>query len=493
MATLFIFINKIMKKYLVILLSFLCFFWFSFAAELNFQDFLTVYFEWVNAKLKQNNTLNIWTKWQDIDVKYTNVQKNSNLYKALQKGIYLWIFPNTKSQLPLDRYLTQDMFVQLQKAQSDIFIPYTKWDKIDDDWAQTAINSTIIYIQENLKNLDLNFDDVKSRLQNESIYGTAVNLDNCSSISGCMDLIDDNFMEYYSPDEAQILYEELEWEFTGIWAYIWTDWAWLFGVSDVIEWWPAQKAGLLPGDIFIQIGNHYVTKNSTTTEISNWIKWQAWTDVTIKVKRWEQTLSFTIQRELITLSNVEYEILWWNICYMDIKQFNSTSLSQFQAWIRNFLMNWCDIIMFDLRNNAGGELNIVVNMLNNFVNSNDTIVEMRYANTNQEIIADSLSQKLNNKTVLVFWNWGTASASEIFLWAIKDNVKKSLFLWTNTYGKGTAQAVVDYEDGSALKYTVAKWYTWKSKKNIDWVWFAPDITLRDSQISALIQSLRNKK
>lgn len=482
-----------MKKYLIVLLSLFCYFWFSIAANLNLNDFLTIYFEWVNVKLKQNSDLDIWLNREKINVKYTNVQKNTNLYKALQKGIYLWLFPNTSTELPLDKYITQDVFIQLQKTQSEINIRYNKWNLIDSDWIKTAVDDTVSYLIKKYKNIDSILEDVKYRLENESLYWTSVNFNNCSSISWCMWLIKDDFMEYYTPDEAKNLYEDLEWHFVWIWAYIGTDWSWLFWISDLMAGWPAEKAGLLPWDIFVQIDNHYVTKNSNTTEISNWIKWKEWSNVIIKVKRWEALLTFTIKRESIILSNVEYEILWWNVCYMDINQFNSTSLTQFQAWIRNFVMNWCDVFMFDLRDNAWWELSTVVNMLNNFVEADSTIVEMKYANMTQDIVADSFSKKLNKKTVIVFGNWWTASASEIFLWAIKDYVKKSFFLWTKTYWKGTAQAVVDYEDGSALKYTVAKWYTGKSKTSIDWIWFSPDIVLRDSQISALIQSLKNKK
>ena len=92
----------------------------------------------------------------------------------------------------------------------------------------------------------------------------------------------------------------------------------------------------------------------------------------------------------------------------------------------------------------------------------------------------------------MFVNEMTASASEIFVWTIKDYVKNSVLVWSKTYGKRSAQTLIEYTDGSILKYTIAKWYTGKSNKNIDGIWFGPDVLLRPDQVSSLIKALRSK-
>jgi carboxyl-terminal processing protease len=95
------------------------------------------------------------------------------------------------------------------------------------------------------------------------------------------------------------------------------------------------------------------------------------------------------------------------------------------------------------------------------------------------MVANNLTKKLTNQDVVVLINGWSASASEIFAGVIKDYVPNSLLLWTQTFGKWSVQNLIEYIDWSMLKYTVAKWYTGKSEKNIDWIGFAPDLKLED--------------
>lgn len=480
-----------MKKIIIWLFACLLFFSYSFANNLNFEEFLTIYFEWVSIKLDNFDSKNC----ENTNVKYTNITKWSDLYNALQKWICLDLFPNLETTLPLDGYITQDMFIQLLSKDLSKKISYSKWQLIDTSWTKNLIDNTISFLKNKWDSSSQILDDVKYRLENQSIYGSGVNRDNekCSSISGCVNLIKDNYTEFYDANQAKNLYESLEWEFEWIWAYIWTDWKWLFGISDVIEWWPAEKAWLQAWDVFLEIDNWIVPRSASIEDIRSKIKWNIWTYVNLKIQRWNQVLSFDIKRELVSLPNVDYEILWWWICFMSIKQFNSKTLDQFEAGLRNFEMNGCKIYLFDLRDNAWWELNTVVNMLNHFVNSWDTIVQMRYNDFNENIIANWYWEKIKNKSILMFVNEMTASASEIFVWTIKDYVKNSVLVWSKTYWKWSAQTLIEYADGSILKYTIAKRFTWKSNKNIDWVWFTPDVSLSADRVTSLINALKAKK
>jgi C-terminal peptidase prc len=486
-----------MKKLLPIIFASILFFWFSFAANLNFEDFLVVYFEWVSINLEKS-WINTDELCQNTLVKYTNVSPWTQLYEALQKGICLNLFPNIAIPLPLSDYLTQDKVAQLLSSNFKNQISYSKWDLIDTSWTKELIDQTssiLWWNGENKGNSSEILDDVKYRLQNQSIYSSGVDWDNkkCSNITWCVDLIDDDYTEFYNSDQAQDLYESLEWEFSWIWAYLGTDGHGLFGITEIVEWWPAEKAGLKAWDIFVQIDDYVLTKNSTLDVIRSHIKWDIWTKVYIKIKRWNQYLEFNIKRSLISLPNIDYEILGWGICFMSIKQFNEKTLDQFEAGLRNFYLNNCKVYLFDLRDNAWWELNTVVNMLNHFVNSGDTIVQMRYNDFTENIVANWYGEKIKNKSIFMFVNEMTASASEIFVWTIKDYVKNSVLVWSKTYGKWSAQTLVQYTDGSILKYTIAKWYTGKSNKNIDGVWFNPDVTLRPDQVTSLINALKSKK
>jgi len=84
---------------------------------------------------------------------------------------------------------------------------------------------------------------------------------------------------------------------------------------------------------------------------------------------------------------------------------------------------------------------------------------------------------LNTYKVIILQNSGTASASEIMIWTLKDYFPNIITIWENTYWKWSVQTMKDYSDWSSFKYTIAKWFTWKTQTGIDWIWFKPDIEL----------------
>ena len=174
---------------------------------------------------------------------------------------------------------------------------------------------------------------------------------------------------------------------------------------------------------------------------------------------------------------------------MKIEQFNDDTFSEFQKWLKFFQDNKCETYMFDLRDNPGGDLDAVVNMLNNFVPDGDVIIELRFNNFIQGIIADDDEKQRNHKDTMIFVNWNSASASEIFAGVMYDYLDNCKLIGSQTYWKWSAQSVIEYSDWSILKYTIAKWYTWKTKTNIDWVWFEPNVKMSDEKIDSFLEKL----
>jgi C-terminal processing protease CtpA/Prc len=82
--------------------------------------------------------------------------------------------------------------------------------------------------------------------------------------------------------------------------------------------------------------------------------------------------------------------------------------------------------------------------------------------------------------MMVMVNRFSASASEIFAWTIKDYIPNTLLIWDKTFGKWSVQSIIDYTDWSMLKYTQAKRYTWKFKRNIDKDGIDSDIKIKDN-------------
>jgi carboxyl-terminal processing protease len=207
------------------------------------------------------------------------------------------------------------------------------------------------------------------------------------------------------------------------------------------------------------------------------IKWPKWTAVKLKVRRWDKEIDFTVTREKIIVENIESKILNNNYCYMAIHMFS--------FWIdRDFDLNiWklkdCTKYVFDVRNNPGWWLKEVSDMLWYFVPTWETTVSIKDRYGTEDLKAINKPFKIN-KNVIVLINWWSASASEIFAWTIKDYIPGTLLIWEKTFGKWSVQNIIDYVDGSMLKYTQAKRYTWKSKRNIDKEGIDSDIKIKDN-------------
>jgi carboxyl-terminal processing protease len=135
-------------------------------------------------------------------------------------------------------------------------------------------------------------------------------------------------------------------------------------------------------------------------------------------------------------------------------------------------------VIIDLRNNWWGYLNEVAEILSYFIKQWEITASVRYHDTenNYESRGYDLIDFSKYK-IVILQNSGTASASEILIWTLKDYYPNIDLIWENTYGKWSVQVMKNYKDWSLLKYTIAKWFTWKTKTWIDWVWIKPTIEL----------------
>lgn len=461
----------------------------AFSNYLNLRDCLVLYFEWVSQWIE-----NIWTNWQNVNIKYSNISNDNQLYQALQKWIYLWLFPNESLSLPLNNNTPQELFAKIIEEKTDIKLPYTSWKYASPEWINDVVQETLKNINES-KDLKTQIkEDILFNMKNNFLYKDEIDWDNlkCEDITGCIEIWKDDYTQYIESDRANEFMEELKWNFEWIWAYINTVYTWIYMIESVVKGWPAEKWWLKSWDIFLQIDNHKINSNTSIYDLSNRIKWQSGSSVRIKIRRWNDNLIFNIKREVITLPNISYKKMQWDACYMKIEQFNQQTLQQFQSWLKYFQDIKCWTYIFDLRNNPGWDLEIVTNMLNYFVEWWKTIVEMRYANSTEYIVANKGQSKISWKNIILLVNGETASASEIFAWVLCDYVESCQIIWQNTYWKWTAQSLIEYVDWSILKFTIAKRYTWKSKTNIDGKWFKPSIFVTDDKIDLFLKSLETR-
>jgi carboxyl-terminal processing protease len=154
--------------------------------------------------------------------------------------------------------------------------------------------------------------------------------------------------------------------------------------------------------------------------------------------------------------------------------------NHFETILWNLAQNHCSKYIIDLRNNPGGSLEEVAGMLDYFVPTWSPILSVKSRTSDQFLFSsNTVYPKLTGETIRILINKWSASASEIFAWVVREYVPGTVLVGTQSYGKWSVQDLVYYDDGSLLKYTVAKRYTWKKDLNIDKIWFTPDVKIED--------------
>ena len=478
---------KIKKIFFWILLAVFCYSCTTFADNyMTLQEFLQSYF---NVVVQGQN---IPSSYKYITVQYKKIP-SSGFKNTLQKVIYLDMFPNVSTVLPLGSLVTQKQVSDIVQAKVNIKIAYKEneyvtpqrlWDILVQ--AQNGIeknrhnysfqiNQSLDYgLLENMYQiLDAEYVDSSKVTGTTLLYWAAKWL--ASSLG-------DDYTTFMPPTQATSFSDEMQWEFEWIGTYIDIKKPWVIIIVAPIDWSPADRAGLLAGDQITQIDNHIVDEDTSVDTVASRIKWPNGTPVTISIVRNNKEITLTIQREKIVVKNIESKIYTWWICYLNIRMFNFGINKDF-AWAMNdFLtLNICNKYIFDVRNNPGGWLEEVASMLDYFVPTNSTSVIIKWKAYNQKILAnENNGKKITDKNIVVLTNQWSASASEIFAGVIRDYGTHAVLIGEKTFWKWSVQTTTEYSDGSLFKYTIAKWYTGKSEKNIDKIWFFPDKLIYDN-------------
>jgi carboxyl-terminal processing protease len=222
------------------------------------------------------------------------------------------------------------------------------------------------------------------------------------------------------------------------------------------EGYPSAEAGLLPGDAIIKV-NGYDVNAEMMDETVRMIKGEQGTSVELTIYREssDETFDVTIIREIINVPTVSHKMLEGDIGYLRITQFERVTAHQFEASYNELVGDGMKGLILDLRNNPGGLLS-VVNYITDILVPEGIIVytEDRYGNqtktpSNEEHIEVPL---------LVLVNGNSASASEVLSGAVRDHGVGEL-VGTTTFGKGLVQNIYTLKDNSALRITIAKYYT----------------------------------
>ena len=274
--------------------------------------------------------------------------------------------------------------------------------------------------------------------------------------SGYTSALGDKYTVYYDEDETKALMESTSGTFSGVGATLTKDADTGYAtIVNVYEDSPAEKAGLKAGDILEKIDDHEVGDEQLDTVVS-WIKGEKGTDVKITVLRDGEELELTATRDTIEVKTVSYEMKENQIGYIRVSEFDTVTYDQFKEALDDLEKQGMQGLIVDLRNNPGGSLDTVTNMLRLLL-PEGTIVSTKDKNgKTDEITCDGPHEFKKPMAVLV--NQYSASASEIFSGAVQDYGTAKI-VGVTTYGKGVVQQLMDLGDGTCLKVTIAEYYT----------------------------------
>ena len=270
----------------------------------------------------------------------------------------------------------------------------------------------------------------------------------------------DPYTIYYTENEIEDVKMITSGQYGGIGALIQQYGKDQVAISEIYENCPAQKSGLLAGDIINKVdGKSTAGKNST--DISSAMRGQPGTTVTLEVFRpsKNKTLTFNITREEITLPNIPYYgMLDESVGYIKLDQFTDKAGKEVRDAFQDLKTQGMSALILDLRNNGGGLLQEAVKIMNIFVEQGNVIVYTKGKIEDQNHIFRTPAHALDKEIpVVVLVNEHSASASEIVAGAFQD-LDRGVIVGKKSYGKGLVQNIVPLSFNSSMKLTVSKYY-----------------------------------
>ncbi len=337
----------------------------------------------------------------------------------------------------------------------------------------------------------------------ESRYVDPVGLDTLvdGAIRGMVDALDDAHSGYIRPGLCQRS-RDFSGEFSGIGVTVKTDEATeRIEVMTVIPNTPAEKVGVLPGDIFHEVDGQQVSGFSQA-ELSALVPGPPGTTVNIVFKRREEFVHYEIVRDRFEMPNVSYEIIGKDIAYIAMLDFHDRSRSQLEEAFDAVDIHSAGGLIFDIRNNPGGTLASAIEIGSAFIEEG-VLLRQVSRDQSEEVTRASGDYIDIDAPIVVLVDETSASAAEVIAGAMQDHGVATI-IGETTFGKGTVQNLPDLSNGGCLRITVGRWLTpnghWIHQQGI-----TPDIIVqwnraernsddpRDPQLAAAIEYLESRR
>lgn len=374
------------------------------------------------------------------------------------------------------------MFLACMILVGTSFVIYFTRDRV----VSRTTENKLKYIYQLIKSNYLYYDELdESKLQD-------------AILRGYVEGLEEDYSVYYDAEETRSLFESTSGEFGGIGVTISQD------INTMVASFvtihknaPGEEAGFLAGDQVYKVNGEDVT-GMDLDSITAKIRGEVGTSVEITVLRGADMEEYTatVTRALIKNETVTYEMKEGKLGYMRVSGFEEVTVDQFKNALNDLTKQDMKGLVIDLRNNPGGNLDTVCEVLD-FILPKGDIVSIKDRNGEGKTYTSDERHRLDVPLVVLI-NGYSASASEIFAGAVQDYGIGTL-VGTSTYGKGIVQNIYKLPGGTALKITSSEYFTPKGR-NIHGIGISPDVEVKyvydeanpsaDNQLEKALELLR---
>lgn len=279
------------------------------------------------------------------------------------------------------------------------------------------------------------------------------------AINGLLSSLNDPYSHFFTPEEAEELKIDLSGQFFGVGMEVGMREGNLVVITP-LKGSPAEKAGVMPGDIIVRIDDTSAQGLSIDRAVKM-IRGEKGTVVNLVFAREGESglIEISITRDLVRVPTVDTKLRDDGVFIINLFDFSRNAEADFARALDEFVASKSKNLVLDLRGNPGGFLGSAINLTSWFLEEGKPIVSERSASGKKTNTYRSGSNFLAGEyKMIVLIDGGSASASEIMAGALQQNGRAKL-LGTKTFGKGSVQELISFRGGTELKITVAEWLT----------------------------------
>ena len=318
-------------------------------------------------------------------------------------------------------------------------------------------------------------ENIYGLLKDRWFYGNQVeDLDSRlaeQAIAGMTTLEEDPHTNYFNLEEAKAFSQSLAGSNVGVGISFYRNADDEMTVRDVFLDSTADKAGLRTGDVLVKVGTKE-TKGLPNEEITQTIQNYEGQKLPVEVRRGDELLTLTLEPgeydSTVVCETVD------GIGIIDLSSFSENSGREFATAVKKLESQGVRNVIIDLRGNTGGYLSAAKDISEVLLPKDSVIFQEKDKDGNIQKLKTEQEGQADFDRIVILQDGSSASASEVLIGALKDNLDNVTTVGTQTYGKGTEQVSVPFTDGTSLKYTIAEWLT-PSGESINRTGFAPDV------------------